>query len=600
MVQENLLRNIRNDFARLVEAQRNVATGKKLHAPSDDPTGGGYGIINGDFIQNVTFSAGGFSAAYGDKLSSITEITFREGNREKYEGRVDANFAGIAAAAEGPIIRGKASWLFSIRRSFLQFLTDKVDVDFTPNFGDFQGRLLFDIRSRNRLSMLIIASQDQIDLDKERAIEGGHNDYGKVNSNQVTLGINWRYLYGSKGYSNTSLAILRSDRDKKFLYIVSNLVRSSSDTRKRSLRLRHITVYRLGESGHLEGGFDAKHYRNDYEFYSGDLYNPLGGTYPGGTYQAMIESGSLGIFASLTLHPISQLNTTLGLRYDYFDYTGRGHFSPRFAFALGIADNTTLTGAIGIYQQCLPLGMYGRDETARQLKDPVAYHYILGINRLVTETTKLTLEGYVKRYNFFPLDARQPRLFIVDGLLYWDYLGYFRNMVDAGKAKTYGIELTLQKRLTGGFYGIMCGSYSRSKYLGLDGIWRNRVVDNRLSLATEAGYRPGNSWQFRLRWIFAGGAAFTPFDIEKSISFNKDVYDISRINGARYPDYHMLTLRIERQFHFWQSNLSLYLELYNLYNRKNVSQYYWNERDRRQDSYDQYGFLPLLGLEMEF
>jgi hypothetical protein len=563
-------------------------------------TGGWYGIIEGDFIQNATLSAGGFSAAYGDRLSSITEITIREGNREEFEGRVDANFAGVAAAAEGPLMRGKASWLLSIRQSYLQFMADKLDPDFTPNFSDLQGRLLFDVSPRNRLSLLFIMGQDQIDFDKERGIEGGHDEYGKTSSGQFTVGINWRHLYGSRGYSNTSLAFQGIRRSREFLYIVDDRVKTSTNTNKHFLRLRHITVFRLGEWEYLKSGIDAKICRADYDFLTNSIYNPLGGVYPAGTYEERIESGDIGAFVSLTLRPLNQLNTTLGLRYDYFDYTARGYLSPRLSFALGIADNTILTGAIGIYQQCLPLGMYGRDEAARLLKDPVAYHYILGINRLVTETVKLTLEGYIKRYNFFPLDARQPRLFILDGLLYWDYLGYYRDMVDAGKAKSYGIELTFQKRLTGGFYGIFCGSYSRSQYLGLDGVWRNRVLDNRLSLAAETGYRPGNNWQFSIRWTFSGGPAYTPFDLEESFRFNMDIYDMSRINDARYPDYHMLTLRMERQFHFRQSSLSVYLELYNLYNRRNVYQYYWNERDRGVDSADQYGFVPLLGLKMEF
>jgi hypothetical protein len=62
----------------------------------------------------------------------------------------------------------------------------------------------------------------------------------------------------------------------------------------------------------------------------------------------------------------------------------------------------------------------------------------------------------------------------------------------------------------------------------------------------------------------------------------------------------MLSFRIERRFHFRQMNLGLYLELYNLYNRENIFRYYWNERTREQDTIDQYGFLPLLGLKMDF
>ena len=58
---------------------------------------------------------------------------------------------------------------------------------------------------------------------------------------------------------------------------------------------------------------------------------------------------------------------------------------------------------------------------------------------------------------------------------------------------------------------------------------------------------------------------------------NKGIYDLSRTNSERLPDYHSLNIRIDKRFYFQGSNLIVYLSVWNVYNRKNIAQYVWNE-----------------------
>jgi len=78
------------------------------------------------------------------------------------------------------------------------------------------------------------------------------------------------------------------------------------------------------------------------------------------------------------------------------------------------------------------------------------------------------------------------------------------------------------------------------------------------------------------------------------------VLDRTRVNEARYPHYHSLNLRADRRFHFGGSNLIVYLSIWNAYNRKNVSMYYWNEIEDKQDVIYQWSMLPVMGFEYEF
>ncbi len=151
--------------------------------------------------------------------------------------------------------------------------------------------------------------------------------------------------------------------------------------------------------------------------------------------------------------------------------------------------------------------------------------------------------------------------------------GFFFNhdqLTSEGRARARGVELLVQKKLARGVYGLATASYSKTEYEAGDGVWRDRVYDNRWTASLEGGYKPSNRWEFSMRWIFAGGPPYTPLDLEASAAAGRDVLDGSRINEARYPAYHSLNLRFDRRFQFQASNLVWYVSVWNDYNRKNI------------------------------
>jgi hypothetical protein len=223
------------------------------------------------------------------------------------------------------------------------------------------------------------------------------------------------------------------------------------------------------------------------------------------------------------------------------------------------------------------------------------------VTYLVTEDTRLSLEIYQKDYQNFPLNPNQPSLFIIDELIYrYGFFFNHENLTDRGKAYTKGIEITLQKKLAKDFYGLVSGTLFKTKYQGYDHVWRDRVFDNRAIFSIEGGYKPNNQWEFSLRWIYAGGVPYTPFDQNASKAINRSVFDQNKINQVRYPDYHSLNIRFDRRFHFTHSNLIFYFSVWNAYNRKNISSYYWNEIENEQDTSYQWSSLPIFGIEYEF
>lgn len=571
------------------------------HYPTQGSSGGPIGLLNVDFIQDVEFSSGGFSSAYGDRLSSVMELSFREGNRDELDGQLDMAFAGFGFTGEGPIANGQGSWLFSARRSFLDLLVDAIGTGVAPEYSDYQGKLVYDPTPNDKLTLLGVMGIDYIGFDKDQAVEDGNITYGKSDIIEGVSGVNWRHLWNEKGYSNTSVSYIATKSIADYYEARTDLNLIDNNSLEYAVQFRNVNFYRFNPSNQLEFGVDGKIVGADYDNFISEYTDALGNTTPESRIDDRISSQKIGVFANYTWKPFDRLSLTPGARFDYFAYNENSHVSPRFSLSYKISEKTSINGAAGIYYQNLPLIILSQREENKDLKDPVAYHYILGINHLLTENTRLTLEVYDKEYDNFPLDPTTPTLFVLDELSY--RYGFFfdhATLVDNGKAYSRGVELTIQKKLAADFYGLVSGSYFRSRYQDLNGVWKDRVFDNRYTFSAEGGYKPNNKWEFSLRWIYAGGAPYTPFDTTASAMIHRGVFDNNRINEARYPDYHSLNIRFDRRFNFKGSNLIFYFSVWNTYNQKNVASYYWNEIENKKDTTNQWGLLPIFGLEYEF
>ncbi len=568
------------------------------HFPHQGASGGPIGLLNVDFIQDVTFYSGGFSSMYGDKLSSIMDITFREGNRSEFDGQLDLNFSGFGGVAEGPLFKNKGSWLFSARRSYLDFVVDVFDVGSTvaPIYGDIQGKITYDINANNRLILVGVFADDHNAPDRETGEENYMTRYGNQDLYQSTIGLNWRTIWGKKGYSNTSIAYTSNNYDEDWYETTTGIYAVRNRTNEQAFKFRNANHFLVNKTNTIEFGIEAKHLIEDYDNWYAETTNDIGNPVPALTLKDKITGDKIGGFLNYVVKPFSRLTTTLGVRADNFSYNENTVVSPRFAFSYQLTHKTSINGSAGIFYQNLPLLLLTQNESNKNLKDAKAIHYVLGIDHLLTDNTKLTLEVYQKNYKDFPMDPQQPALFIIDK----NYFDNYGVLVDNGEALSRGVELMIQKKLAENFYGLASVSYFRSNYKSIDGIWRDRDFDNRVTFSMEGGYKPNNKWEFSARWIYAGGVPYTPFNVEKSKQNHRAVYNENRINEDRYPDYHSMNIRFDRRFNFISSNIVFYLSVWNVYNRKNIANYFWNDKDQKQDEVYQWGLLPIFGVEYEF
>lgn len=425
--------------------------------------------------------------------------------------------------------------------------------------------------------------------------------FGNQDIYETTIGANWRALWSQNGYSNTSIALTRSNFKEDFYETNSGMQLIRNRSLEQDLKLRNSNHFRLHKHSLVELGFEAKMLIHDYDNLYAEYTDALGNSTPALTMTGRVIATKLGAFVNYNWQPLKRLTTVLGLRTDYLNYNKNHSLAPRLGLAYQLSHRTSVNGAVGWFYQNLPLLLLQQNPAHRSLADPQARHYVLGLSHLVTENTRFSLEVYQKDYAHFPLDPNQPTMFMLDEI-YYRYGFFFghEQLRANGKARARGVEMMLQKKLARNFYGLASACYFKTRYQGGDGQWRDRVFDNRFIFGLEGGYKPNNRWEFSLRWIYAGGVPFTPFNPEKSRELKRAVLAEERVNTERYPDYHSLNLRLDRRFHFMQSNIVCYFSVWNAYDRKNVASYFWNQQENRQDTIYQWRLLPIFGIEYEF
>ncbi len=570
------------------------------HFPMVGTGSGPIGLLNVDFIKNVDFYSGGFSPQFGNKLSSVMDIEFREGNREEFDAQLDLSFQGIGGIIEGPLDGGKGTYFISGRRSYLDIIFDKVaEGEAMPSYYDSQAKVVYNLSKNHKISLLNIFANDNQKMTYKKAFENEKNDYFDIDIVMNSAGINWQYIWEKSGYSNFTLShhYWKDARDIFSTLTKENVFKSAST--EQGIRIRNYNHYIISKNNKLNFGFDIKYSYNNYNNDYAEKIDKLGNTPPRLIVDLSLNTTLISSFANYSWQ-IGNITLNKGVRAVYSDLNTKVYVEPRLSMTYDFSDITSMTGLFGVFHQNIPHVLAAQKKDFEKLDFPKSYHYILSFSHLLTEDTKLTLEIYNKEYFNLPMNPATPQLMVFDNSFFESYLESNTKLVSKGRAYARGVELTVQKKLATDIYGLIAGTYYRARYKSLDGKWLDRLYDNKFNFTIEGGYKPNESWECSARWIYSGGTPFTPFDIEASQKANTGIYDESRINAERLPDYHSLNVRVDKRFHFGKSSLVLYLSVWNAYGRKNISNYSWNEIKNEQQEEKQWTTLPIIGLEFEF
>ncbi len=574
------------------------------HLPKQGSTGGFYSALNSELIQNVDFFSGGFSSDYGDRLSSIIDITLREGNREKFKGQTDISMAIAGGVLEGPI-KNKGSWLISFRESHLGLMRDLgFDLDTVPETFDSQVKLSFDITSMQKLCFLNFYSKGTFQ-EENRDLPILHNR----RYNQNTAGFNLTSLWSNSFFSNTSIfytSLNRNDGEKFGPYDGNRDSWKLNNTEK-YIGLRNINFLNLNEKNKLTFGFQIRTESDRFEYL---IYNQKdennSSIIPIKRMNFGYQTTKYSLFFTYQNSPFKNLTGTIGIRGDYSSNSGIFLLSPRLNLSYKATNHLVLFGGLGVFRQAVPINYLASIPQDIKVEDMKAIHYTLGVEYSTNTGTKIHLDAYYKEYENLPINPDLPYTLITDGILnisnssYNDSSYYIvpSSIENKGSGYSKGIELLIQEKLVKNFYCMMSVTYFRSRYRDLLGVLRDRMYDNRFVFNLIAGCKVKPGFEFNVRWTVLGGAPYTPVDIKKSIELNKCLPDQSKFLGERYPIYSTFNVRIDKRFNLQKSALILYLDLWNAFNRDNVFYYMWKRSQINIEN--QLHILPVFGIKYEF
>jgi hypothetical protein len=569
------------------------------HFPNIGSTGGPIGILNVDFIDNFNFLTSGFSAAYGDKLSSIIDIKYREGNKDEIDLQADLNWAGFGGGIEGPFPGKQGSWMFSFKRSYLDFFQKAAGLGMIIRYGDAQAKATYEIFKNHKITLLEIYGDDYEKFNRDDASDVGSNYYGTIKNFQNTTGLSWRALWSKDFYSITNVSLSIQSFKNDFDKVSTGDKFYKSDNLEKVFTLRNTNYFQLNKWNKFELGFDYNFNSGVYDYFRNTDTNRLGTVDPTYIIKRKINPQRIGLFLTYITNLIEKFTLSAGVRSDYYPMNESFKWSPRLSLAYDLTDKFRINVNGGIFYQQLPMILLSQKKEFEKLNNITSYHYGVGVEYLITQDTRLSLELYDKEYANLPLTKQDPGLCVIDGSLSGSSFGNYDDLESTGKGFTRGIELMIQKKLSDSFYGIVSASYFRSRYRDFNDIWRDRVYDNKFIFCFIGGYKPTVDWEFSIRWNYAGGIPYTPFNLEKSAEARIGIIDDKKINNDHYPDYHSLNIRIDKKFFFSSQNIDIYLSIWNTYNWKNITEYVWNVEKNKQDTIYQWGLLPIFGIEWE-
>jgi len=573
------------------------------HFQRQGQSGGPIGLVNVQLIDDIQLLTGGFSAKYGNRMSSIVDINFKEGRKDKFHSSAVLHLAGFGGLFEGPIFKKRGSWILSLNRSYYDVLARIVGYNVAPRFGDVHFKFTYDLNPRNKLTLLNIYGDSSLEYDLEEAVELGFNDYLHFGTSQNTSGINWFTNWGNSGYSNTSLSY-------SFFRIEHSITASNQESSNRKYSLtqeyngdlyfRSSSYFKIGRSADIQFGIDLNNHMIVFDNFISAHISRWEEDLPEAQAEGRTRASQSGAFVMLSFRPVSLVTATAGLRMDHYSYNDHWRLSPRISLAWNAAKKLTLSAAFGMFHQNVPLSILATNKENKKNRDPYAVHYVVGISYRVFEDMNLSIDIYDKEYRALPLTPEDPTQFIMDTGVDMGFYRSYDVLLDFGKAYARGVEFLLQKKLMKGFYGLVSGTVFRSRFRDVLGVWRNRINDNVYALKIIGGYLPKKGWGLSVRFNLSGGLPYTPLDPELSKEYNRRIFIKEKALSERYQPYMTLDIRVDKEIRWNKSTLFIYLGATNFLNKKNVDSYFWNRIENKQDVFFQAPILPVFGFELVF
>ena len=579
-----------------------------------------FSVFDTDIIRNADVYTGGFGAEYSGRISSIMDISTRDGNKKRISGKIGGNTFGAKVMLEGPLKKAKTpdeatvSFILSAKNSYLEqsskiFYPYASETGLPFNFQDLYGKVSLNAPNGSKVNFFGFSFNDQVNNYMSLS-DFGWNSYGAGTNFLVIPGKSPVMIEGNIAYSSYTSRMKEADSPDRY----SNI---------NGFNMGFDFSQFMGKNT-LKYGIEMLGYTTDYQTYSvyghskiGDRVNSTEiGVYA--KYKAVLgkfllePSFRLQFYASLSdLSP----EPRLAVKYNANDWlrlkAAAGMYSQNFVAATSDRDVVNLFYGFLSGIDNLPATYDGKPINSYLQK---ANHFILGAEFDIAKNATVNLEGYWK--DFVQLTNINRNKIYADGSS--DIPDLLKKDFTKETGDAYGFDVSLkyedQHWYLWAVYalGFVTREYEKAVEGGVELTQYAPHFDRRHNINLILTYTAGSKrqWEFSGRWNFGSGFPFTQvqgfyeyYSFQDGINFDYTTTNgelgvlFGELNGGRLPTYHRFDLDVKRKFFFTENiNLEADLGVTNVYNRNNV--FYVNLIT--SDIARQLPILPTLGLTLTF
>lgn len=595
-------------------------------------TGGPVSALNPNLLKNSDFITSAFPAEYGNAIGGVFDLGFRKGNTDDYEFTFQSGiFTGLEAMAEGPMGENKGSFLIAGRYSLVSILgIGAGGTSATPNYSDLSFNFDFGKVNSGNLSAFGIIGFSDIDFlgddIDETDLFAAEDENTFVKSRFGVVGLKYNLGFGDNAFLRTIVSASYSGND--FIvdrYLEKNtpeerLIRyTEADNSEFRLTLSTLFNKKVNSKFSYRTGLLVENFnvqsllqdRNEQADNNGDGNPDLF------TFRDIDENLSvLQPYVQGQLRLTEKLTINAGLHAQYSTLNKQFVIEPRAALNFNVLPNHTINMGYGLHHQntSLPLLLLNEDvngeliQTNRNLDFIKSSHYVLGYDVKLGNSWRGKLELY---YQDISNAAVEPFPSSYSSLTEGADFGFQNDrvsLISEGTGSNMGMELTLEKFFTKGYYALFTTSIFDSKYSGSDGIERNSPFNNGYVINALAGkeFKIGKAKNNVLfidtRITTSGGRYFTPVDLEAS-----------RVNGFEVLQEGLAFSEQAKNYFRWDLKFGIkvngktkkrshqfYFDLQNLTANDNLFTRRYNRLTNNIDEVSQIGFFPDFGYKFQF
>lgn len=510
---------------------------------------GFFSTFNSDAIKDVTLYKGTAPAQFGGRVSSVVDVKMDEGNNQNYGVSGGIGLISSKLNIEGPIQKGKSSFLISGRRTYADVFLKLTD-QFKDNqlyFYDFNAKFNYRFSDKDRLFVSGYFGRDVLGINNRFGIDWGNS----------TATARWNHLYNSKLFLNTSF--IYSNYDYK-IEIQNNANPFSIRSRIRDWNLKQEFQYFPNTNNEWKFGYNVV-----YHTITPNQYLPKSG----------IESA---LYAANDWQATNKLKINYGLRLSNFVVLGSSgnpaknyiNIEPRLSLSYALNENNSLKAAYTRNTQNLHL-------ITNSVTTSPTDKWIMNTNIIKPEICDQLSLGYFRNFkdNMFEFSAETYYKSMQNQIDYKDNADEQAPVIETqllyGKGRAYGLELLLRKN-KGKLTGWVGYTLSRTEKQ-IDGInqneWYAARQDRTHDISVVMMYDISKRWNVSAVWVYQTGNAVT-FPGGKYEIAGQTTWLYTERNGYRMPAYHRLdlgaTCKITERKRF---NSELSFSLYNAYGHEN-------------------------------